>query len=131
MATVEQLRTKLQYANKRVAFAWAKYYTEVNQGLHNDWAVYERYERVAEDVAIPLHIKEEIKAMALALKKKWECPVCLEMIQEDSLEITNCGHYLCKGCLEGVKEAVPLRETKWACPICRRKHNLKKDEEKE
>ena len=131
MATVEQLRNKLQFANKRCAFAWAKYYEEVNGGHRNDLVVYQRYERVVEDVSIPLHIKDEIKAMATALRKKWECPVCLDMIPEDSLEITNCGHYLCKGCLEAVKEAVPLRETKWACPVCRRKHNLKKDEEKE
>ena len=121
MTSIEALRTKLTYANKKTAFAWAKYYEEVNSGHHDDLILYVRYEKVVEDLGIPIHIKNEIKEMALALRKKWECPICLGMIPDKELEITNCGHYLCKGCLEAVKDSTALSETKWSCPICRRK----------
>ena len=56
------------------------------------------------DATIPTHIKEEFLKMGAELKKTWECPICIDMIQPDNLEITNCGHYFCKPCLEGFKE---------------------------
>lgn len=127
----DQLRQKLIYANKRVAFAWAKYYEEVNQQLHADHAHYIVYNTVvSDDVAIPAHIKEEMKAMATALKKKWECPVCMDFIADDNLEITNCGHYYCKPCLTEWKATEKARgEPKWKCGMCNRKHKFKEEDE--
>jgi hypothetical protein len=127
----DQLRQKLIYANKRVAFAWAKYYEEVNQQLHADHAHYIVYNNVAaaDDVAIPAHIKDEMRAMATALKKKWECPVCMDFIEDANLEITNCGHYYCKPCLAEWKATEKARgEAKWKCGMCNRKHKFKEDD---
>jgi len=129
MTSVEQLRTKLLYANKRVAFAWAKYYDEVNRELRSDHRHYELYTRTSSDVSIPSHIISEMKEMAAALKKKWECPCCLDFIEDDALQITNCGHYYCKECLEQWKGTQKTNgKEKWECAVCKRKHKYKEDD---
>jgi len=125
---MERLQQQLIYANKRVKFAWAKYYEEVREQLHADHGNYDTFNRVADDKDIPAHIKEEMKAMAVALKKKWECPVCMDMIEHDDLVITNCGHYYCKGCLDNWKQTCRNNgETKWSCGMCNRKHKFGDD----
>jgi late competence protein required for DNA uptake (superfamily II DNA/RNA helicase) len=111
--------------NKQRAFAWAKYYEEVRLHLHDAHDHYNNYNRVADDRSIPEHIKNEMKEMAKALKKKWECPICLDFIEDEQLDITNCGHYYCKDCLKGWKDAEKARgEAKWKCGVCNRKHNF-------
>jgi hypothetical protein len=134
--TVESLTNKLTYARKQKAFAWAKYYEQVNGAFHADHGAYAVYERIVEDGAIPVHIKEEMKAMALALKKKWECPICLDMIEDGQLEITNCGHYYCKPCLAQhiahQATLLDIREQpkkKWECATCRRKHSFREEDD--
>jgi hypothetical protein len=123
--SVAQLNQSLIYANKRVAYAWARYYAEVRLHLHEDHDNYDTLNRVADDRTIPEHIKEEMKTMAKALKKKWECPICIDFIADDKLDITNCGHYYCKPCLQGWKDAEKARgEDKWKCGVCNRKHNF-------
>jgi len=107
--------------NKRVAYAWAKYYESVNDRLNNDHRVYVRTQLVNTDADIPPHIKEEFLAMGRELKKTWDCPVCMEMIQPDGLAITNCGHYFCKECLEGYKKGQKDLGVECKCPVCRRK----------
>ena len=124
-STMDELRQRLLYANKRVSFAWAKYYEQVNQQLHDDHNNYDRFNRVADDKEVPEHIKTEMKTMATALKKKWECPVCMDMIEDADLEITNCGHFYCKACLTGWKQTCKDRgDPKWSCGMCNRKHKF-------
>ena len=119
------LQTRLDWANKRCKFAWAKYYESKNEQLNADHEHYDTFNRVADDKAIPEHIKTEMIAMANALKKKWECPVCMDMIENDNLEITNCGHFYCKPCLEQWKQASQQRgDAKWKCGLCNRSHAM-------
>jgi transcription elongation factor Elf1 len=122
---MEKLQQKLIYANKKVSFAWGKYYEQMNLQLDEAHTRVETYNRMTEDVCIPTHIKDEIKEMATALQKKWNCPICLDMIESKELEITNCGHFYCKVCLESWKETEKSRgETKWKCAMCNRKHTI-------
>lgn len=100
------------------AFAWAKYYESLNDRLASDHINYTRTLLVSSDTDIPSHIKTEFLAMGAELRKTWECPVCMEMIQPDNLDITNCGHYFCKPCLTQYKER---NREDCKCPICRRK----------
>ena len=113
---MDALNRRLTSMTKQRAFAWAKYYEACNSRLNADHTNYTRIVRHTTDDAIPTHIKNEFLAMATELKKTWECPICLEFIQPDNLDITPCGHYYCKGCLHTLK-AQP--EPK--CGICRRK----------
>jgi hypothetical protein len=127
---VEQLTQKLQWARKQKSFAWAKYYEQVNGALHNDHGNVVVYERIIEDAGIPPHIKEEMKQMAVALKKKWECPICMEMIDDGQLEITNCGHYYCKACLDMYQQQQKRENpNKWKCAVCRRSASYKDEED--
>lgn len=106
---------------KQKAFAWAKYYESVNERLrvaHNTFTKIQ----IVKDATIPTHIRDEFLQMGAELKKTWECPICIEMIAPDNLDITNCGHYFCKPCLNGVKErSRVLCGGIGSCPVCRRK----------
>ena len=125
MATLEQMTSKWNYAKKQKAYAWAKYYEQVNQQLHDDHGNYAVFNQVADDRAIPAHIKTQMKEMATALQKKWECPVCVDMIEDADLVITNCGHFYCKGCLDAWKKTCKDRgDEKWKCCSCNRKHGF-------
>lgn len=102
--------------NKRVAFAWAKYF-EATRGRHqSDYTNHRRLIETADK--LPEHIKSEYLDMMKELKKTWECPVCMDMIQPDNLDITNCGHFFCKPCLATYKSQ---NANDCKCPICRRK----------
>jgi hypothetical protein len=126
----EALRNRLQWMQKRVKFAWAKYYEQVNQRLHDAHVHVVRVTETGNDASIPEHIKEELRSMASALKKQWECPICMGFIEEDALEITNCGHYYCKECLGGWKRSEKERGAdKWKCGMCNRKHKFTDDDE--
>lgn len=123
----EQLKRKLDYANKRVKFAWARYYTEVRVHNQNDYIQYVFYTKTIERDAqvIPIHIKNEMIEMATKLKKQWECAVCLEFISHEVLEMTNCGHFYCKECLETWKTTQKNNgNDKWKCGVCNKKHNF-------
>jgi len=124
--TLPQALTKLDWANKRCKFAWAKYYESQEQAHDQDHAHYTSIttQIIAQD-AVPQHIKTLLKEMADTLKKKWTCPICLDFIPDGSLEITNCGHFYCKPCLEGVKRtAKEQHKDKWDCSVCRKKHGF-------
>lgn len=126
--TVESLTARLNFAEKRVAFAWARYYNTVRESNEDDNRNYHTITRIAttEVETMPTHIKNELKEMAEELKKKWECPICQDFIEGEQLEITNCGHFYCKGCLNQWKEACKGRgDAKWECCTCKRKHNYK------
>jgi len=65
---------------------------------------------------IPNHIKEMIKSTTQ------ECPVCYTVIEKNQMEITECGHIFCKGCLTswiGTKDY--NEKTNDDCPTCRKK----------
>jgi hypothetical protein len=129
--TIPSLQAQLAATRKRVSFAWAKYYEATNADHHGAIAQYNIINTTLSDdaVSLPTHIKEAFKEMSDTLKKKWDCPICADMIPEGQLDITNCGHFYCKPCLVQVKAhwaAKPEWEShgKWECGVCRRKHKL-------
>lgn len=107
---------KLVNMNKRRAFAWAKYYELANEEHNRDYDHYQVIRSVVVRTELDEFVKKQLIEMGEELKKAWECPVCMEFIPKEQLDITPCGHYFCKGCLVRVKEQ-PTCE----CPVCRRK----------
>ena len=65
---------------------------------------------------IPPHITKEFFDMALELRKEFNCPICYEMVNKDTIEITYCGHIYCKECLEALKKQPDPK-----CAVCRKK----------
>lgn len=121
---IQTLQNQLLWARKQKSYAWAKYYESINRHLVGDRITYQIINRTCEEM--PTHIKNEFKEMAMALKKKWECPICLDFIADDALEITNCGHFYCKPCLKQLIETQKTAgDAKWECATCRKTHNYK------
>ena len=58
------------------------------------------------------YLKSSYLEMFQALQKTIECPICLETIGNDKLQINNCGHLMCKDCYNRLQEK--------KCPVCRR-----------
>ncbi len=112
---IESLKRKLKYSKKATSFAWSRYYRSQQQA--NDTAVKHHQKLTAlmeqGEQGIPQHIKTELKEMIDELRKTCECPICLEVIQTEDMEITNCGHKFHKECLAKV--------TTNKCPTCRKK----------
>lgn len=130
MSSIESLTNQLTYARRQKAFAWAKYYEQVNTTLHDDHRHFTTYTETLSNDAIPEHIKTQLKEMATALQKKWQCPICFDMIDDGDLDITNCGHYYCKPCLTHLKHTHKTEgRPRWECAVCRRKHGYKEDDE--
>lgn len=109
-------RTPLQKMDAQRRYAWAQYYDVVNSRHEQDHRHYQSINRVVIEDTIPEHIKNELKEMSVALKKTWECPICMDFIEVKNLEITPCGHYYCKGCLTTLKA-----QTDAKCALCRKK----------
>lgn len=104
------LYRQINNANKRCAYAWARYYDLHEQQHGADTHTYTALE------AMPTHIVDELKEVMVKLKKKIECPVCLDIIAVEGLAVTQCGHKYCKNCLSALKN---MGDPK--CAVCRRK----------
>lgn len=125
-----QALEKLNWANKRCKFAWAKFYSTQDEARQDALAQHTALTRVVSEDAIPTHIKKELKQMAKTLKKKWECPICMEFIQDGALKITNCGHFYCAPCLKRLQDtAQEADQAKWSCAVCRRRHAFKPEDD--
>jgi len=119
---------KLINMNKRRAFAWAKYFELANREHEQAYDHYQVIQQVVKEEAISDFVKKQLIEMGAELKKTWECPICIEFIEKDNLDITPCGHYYCKGCLEGLKKR-PDVEGEVKCAVCRHKLYVNPDAE--
>ena len=108
----------LEAMRRRMKFAWAMVFQTHREAHEVILAYHERLERMramSAEATLPTHIKAEIEEMASAMRKQYECPICLEMIGSGQLDITNCGHKYCKGCL-----ATLLAQAEPKCACCRK-----------
>lgn len=108
--------------NRQRAFAWAKYF-EVVAREHEQ--AYDHYVVIRNITTNELneYVKKQLIEMGEQLKKTWECPVCLEFIEKQNLDITPCGHYYCKPCLAEMKKR-PDEDGEVKCGICRHKLHI-------
>jgi late competence protein required for DNA uptake (superfamily II DNA/RNA helicase) len=105
-----------QNCDKQRRYAWAIYYDMVRGRHENDYTNYRTIVRHITEAEMPVHIVNELKEMADKLKKTWECPICMDIIEKEKLEITPCGHFYCKPCLDQLKSTADAK-----CAMCRRK----------
>lgn len=105
------LTQRLNLMRKQKAFAWAKYYEALAASHTNTVAHYTTINTIVEEVPeLPVHLVEEYKQMMKDLHKQIECPICMEII-DDELKITGCGHKYCNQCFQHIDK----------CAICRKK----------
>ena len=123
MSRTTYTRAEYESMKRQMKRGWAKYFEATEQGL--DYAevilrqVANAIPRINGELQrpaqLPPHITSEFFEMAEALNKKYTCPVCLDLCTRETAHMTWCGHILCKGCYETLKE----RDPKPKCPICR------------
>jgi hypothetical protein len=110
---------QLASMKKQKAFAWAKYYTEIAEEATNAAIIINMVQVPHNPPAVrelPPHITQEFYDMACQLRRKFECPCCLELVNKDNIKITTCGHIYCDMCLETLKAQADPK-----CAVCRRK----------
>jgi hypothetical protein len=118
---MEGLQSQLDWSKKQTSYAWAKYYAECETTHGTDTATYYHLRSITTiedpeiDEVIPPFVLEELTDLLKELKKKIDCPICLDVINAGDIGISKCGHKYCKTCLER------LKTTTKKCAICRRK----------
>ena len=113
---IATLKRKLTWANKGKSYAWAKYFEQERTANDEATKYHKKLLSLTSDTCdIPAHVKTELIGMMSELKKKIECPVCLELIDTEDMEITRCGHKYHKNCIATVQ----ANDNK--CPTCRKK----------
>ncbi len=111
--TEQQLRNQLNWSKKQTAFAWAKFYEASTTQLRSDIEAYNQINTLPPET--PDFVLEQLKEFHIQLRKKIECPICLDIIEPEGLSISKCGHKYCKDCLD------KLKTTTKKCAICRKK----------
>ena len=110
--SVEQLRKQLDYSKKQTSFAWAKYYEANANQLRGDIEAYNQIQQLPPET--PEFVLNQLKDFHIKLRKKIECPICLEIIEPEKLGISKCGHKFCNDCLD------KLKTTTKKCAVCRK-----------
>ena len=113
-STLDKVRKALVWEKKKTAFAWAKYYEQLEENQRSNIGRYQVLQSVNENAETPQFVIDEMKDMIAKLKLELECPVCMEIIDPKQIEITRCGHKYCKTCVERIKE------TTQQCALCRK-----------
>ncbi len=111
--TIEQLQRDIAWSKKQTAYAWAKFYEASRIQLVSDIEAYNQIDTLPPET--PDFVLEQLKEFHIQLKKKIECPICLDIIEPEKLGISKCGHKYCDACLE------KLKITTKKCAICRKK----------
>ena len=120
---VAKLKRELQREKDKSKLGWAKYYQETRWSHTALFETLNIIKNIKEqvnndDYEIPLHIVTEINTLYKDQKKKIECPICLEDLEEFAL--SKCGHKYCDPCLK------KLIDTSNKCGICRKQLKYKK-----
>lgn len=110
---------------KQRRYAWARFYELAHNEHNRDYDHYRVIVNVVKNTEeLNEFVKKQLIEMGAELKKTWECPICLEFIEKDNLDISPCGHYYCKGCFVNLKKQVD--DNGFAkCAVCR--HKLRGD----
>lgn len=67
--------------------------------------------QIKEGVDVDLvFLKKQFVELYEQANKSCECPVCFDLMNKETLNVSSCGHLTCKGCFEKMTE----------CPICRK-----------
>lgn len=103
---------KIENLERRRRYAWAQFFNlarETHEEAYEEYAKGSSLLRTHE-ASLPKHFVDEYMELVQSLRKKVECPVCLEVMGKNELEITVCGHKYCKGCFKELTK----------CAICRK-----------
>ena len=111
---VHKLETDLAQVRSARRYAWGQFYEKQEEHYILQTETYNTIkqfkDKITEVETIPIHIQNEYKEMCGLLKKKLDCPICLDLIEPNQLQISSCGHKYCKDCYSHIDK----------CAICRK-----------
>ena len=107
----------IESERKKTKYAWAMYFNEINERHEHDLTSYQTRQTQIQTYAeiLPLHLLKEMRELLKKDKQVIDCPICLEVIDMDSLQITTCGHKYCKTCLDQLKKMPSAK-----CALCKK-----------
>ena len=120
----KSLKGKLKYTEGARRAGFAMFYAELDRNFNlsvKNEKLLKRMIEGGEGYVVPTHIENELKELYAETRKSIECPICLDVIDGDTLCLSSCGHKYHKSCYE------ILLEKDGKCGICRRKIYPKKD----
>jgi hypothetical protein len=109
-------KNRYETAERARKFAWAKFFESEREQHEAIQGQYQRLSSVLAPEGIPIFVQNELKEMMEELRKKIDCPVCLNEIAPSDIAFSKCGHKFCADCLNRCKENEPPN-----CAVCRRK----------
>ena len=63
------------------------------------------------------YLKSQFIELYDLVKGQTECPICFDEINRENIDVKNCGHIICKKCVEEIKNT---SHSPHKCPICRK-----------
>lgn len=118
-----QRMTQVESLIRQKKFAWAKVYETMGEEADRTVIIinhlFQRQDgEIVRPQVFPPHISNELFEMAEQLNKKYTCPICFELTTKETFTLTSCGHIICKGCRDELKENTPSGAD-IKCPTCR------------
>lgn len=107
------MNSLVERLKKQKKYAWGKYFEAQNQNHNNLVDNYNMINQIVEHIPLPIYM--EYKEMFKELKKKIDCPICLETIDPGKLALTHCGHKYCETCFNKIKSKPDAK-----CAMCRK-----------
>lgn len=124
--TKEQLIKLVKSKEHQRRTGFALYYQERDKYNRKMYDMYEKIKSLEDQLKdmeiteIPTHFKEEMNALYKETKKIVECPICLDVMEIDTIHYTNCFHKCCCECYEKL-----IKQTEPKCMICRKRIYVK------
>ena len=108
---------------KKTKYAWGQYFQMRNELFEFQDDIYNEVNEVGgedlDDTSPPTNafLMKFIRELYSKAKACVECPICLEHIDADHLETTNCGHNFHSHCLQNLKNTTDGKFIN--CAVCR------------
>tara|TARA_Y100000389_G_C17052679_1_gene313521 strand:- start:56 stop:394 length:339 start_codon:yes stop_codon:yes gene_type:complete len=96
------------------AYAWGKYFGETTANHIKITSLIREIDDLNNDKDLG-HILNELRELYKRFRVDVECPICLEVIDEENLKFSSCFHKYCANCLD------KLKQTTNKCAVCRKK----------
>jgi len=117
--TYKQLENELRWSKKQTAYAWAKFYEQLEIQYDRELVIFNDFKETAEEEdGISLHLQALINKLVDKAKEKIECSICMTVINKDTLKTGKCGHNFHESC---IATWLATEDAKGKCPVCRKK----------
>lgn len=115
--------------NKAAKYAWAQMYSSESKYFKFHSEYFQSLEKMKKEFTpeIPKHFVNQYLEAMNKLKETITCTICSDIIDENNLKITSCGHLFCEECLISWAKSCKEKNNQVTCPTCRHKISVKEN----